>query len=76
MITFACMPQREPASGEARTAARLGAVARPLSAGGSTVNGGCLDLAVRTDQTSDYLFAYAAHLLRQLVIETLMRAAR
>jgi len=29
----------------------------PPSAGGGTVNGGCLDLAVRTDQTSDYLFA-------------------
>ena len=26
----------------------------PLNDGGSTVNGGCLDLAIRTDQTSDY----------------------
>ena len=29
----------------------------PLNALETTVNGGCLDLAIRTDQTSDYLFA-------------------
>ena len=29
----------------------------PVNAGLITVNGGCLDLAIRTDQTSDYLFA-------------------
>lgn len=29
----------------------------PLSAGEVTVTGGCLDLAIRTDQTTDYLFA-------------------
>lgn len=28
----------------------------PLAEGGTTVNGGCLDLAIRADQTSDYLF--------------------
>jgi uncharacterized protein (TIGR03437 family) len=29
----------------------------PTSAGGGTVTGGCLDLAIRTDQMTDYLFA-------------------
>ena len=29
----------------------------PLNAEETTVNGGCLDLAIRTDQSSDYLFA-------------------
>jgi hypothetical protein len=29
----------------------------PLDAGGLTVQGGCLDLAIRTDQATDYLFA-------------------
>lgn len=29
----------------------------PLNAAETTVNGGCLDLAIRTDRTSDYLFA-------------------
>ncbi len=29
----------------------------PTGTGSSTVSGGCLDLAIRTDQTTDYLFA-------------------
>lgn len=29
----------------------------PLNTGGFTVQGGCLDLAIRTDQATDYLFA-------------------
>lgn len=39
----------------------------PLNAGESTVNGGCLDLAIRTDQSSDYLFAACGTLTQATV---------
>jgi hypothetical protein len=39
----------------------------PLAAPGITVNGGCLDLAIRTDQSSDYLFAACGTLTQATV---------
>ena len=39
----------------------------PLNAGETTINGGCLDLAIRTDRTSDYLFAACGTLTQSSV---------
>jgi hypothetical protein len=39
----------------------------PLNAAETTINGGCLDLAIRTDQTSDYLFAACGTLTQSTV---------
>jgi photosystem II stability/assembly factor-like uncharacterized protein len=39
----------------------------PLNASETTINGGCLDLAIRTDQTSDYLFAACGTLTQATV---------
>jgi hypothetical protein len=39
----------------------------PLGSAETTVNGGCLDLAIRTDQSSDYLFAACGTLTQAAV---------
>jgi hypothetical protein len=39
----------------------------PATSNGATVNGGCLDLAIRTDQATDFVFASCGNLVRSTV---------